>query len=304
MKILFSIMLLVGFCVAAEDALQICKFPDGKKAMMALTFDDILDDQIKYAPAILEKHGFKATFYMIPSRLGKKGRAKYAELKDILPLLKAGHEIGNHTTSHGPVLENFEKKNFEVLNYLVVGGQNTIQELTGVRPLSFCYPGNRRSADTDKWVLQTHLVVTTRTRKLQKTPEKVRAQLRQMIEKGTFGDTMIHGIVEGYDPYKSVEDFEACIAELKNHENDIAIGTMLELGCYEKRFAGTKLTPLADKVYLLELAPEFRQYAGELSLQLPNAKKYTVRVNNTPIATDGVFKARTGDVIAILPNLE
>ncbi len=287
-----------------EDGLQICRFPDGKKAMLALTFDDILDDQVKYAPAILDKYGFKATFFMIPDRLGKRGRYNFARLEDILPLVKAGHEIGNHSLNHGRVLELYGKEDFRSLEHIVIGGQQKIFELTGVKPQSFCYPGNRRSEETDKWVLQSHLVLTTRNRKLQKNPDKVKTQLQYMIKRGTFGDTMIHGIAEGYDPYASVEDFDACLGVLKEFENEIAIGTMLETGCYNSRFAAAKLTAKEDtpskKTYLLELDPESQRYAGELSLLLPDAGKYTVLVNDAPVApAKGIFKAQTGDTIVI-----
>ncbi len=303
-----SLLILFLTCAATawslEDGLQICKFPDGKKAMLALTFDDILADQVKYAPAILDKYDFKATFFMIPGRLGYKGRYNFAKLEDILPLVKAGHEIGNHAMNHNPILELYTKEKFEELDRAVIGSQEKIFELTGVKPQSFCYPGNRRSEETDKWILQSHLVLTTRSRKLQKTPDKVKTQLQYMIKRGTFGDTMIHGIVEGYDPYASVEDFDACLGVLKEFENEIAIGTMLETGCYNSRFAAAKLTVKEDapdkKIYLLELDPESQRYAGGLSLRLPDAGKYTVRVNDAAvIPAKGIFKAQTGDTVAI-----
>ncbi len=299
-----GILVCMAMTLGAADELQICKFPDGKKAMLALTFDDILADQVRYAPAILEKYGFKATFFMIPDRLGHKGRAHYANLEDIPALVEAGHEIGNHSMNHSSIPALLERENHDELERVVNGSQQKILELTGVKPQSFCYPGNRRSEQTDQWILNSHLVLTTRNRKLRKTPDEVKTQLQSMVKRGTFGDTMIHGIIEGYDPYKSVEDFEGCIAMLKEFENDIAIGTMLETGSYAARAAAAKLTLREESpektVYLLELAPESGRYAGELSLRLPNAANYTVITGDaltTPV--NGVFKARTGDRIQI-----
>ncbi len=303
----FSFLTCLAVTLAAADELRICKFPDGKKAMLALTFDDLLADQVQYAPGILEKYGFKATFFMIPDRLGHKGRANYAKLEDILPLVKAGHEIGNHSMNHSSIPGLLARENHDELERVVVGSQQKIFELTGVKPQSFCYPGNRRSEETDQWILNSHLVLTTRSRKLRKTPGEVKTQLQYMIQRGTFGDTMIHGIIEGYDPYESVEDFDACIGMLKAFESDIAIGTMLETGCYSARAAASKLTVREESpgktVYLLELAPESGRYAGELSLLLPNAGNYTITVNDAKVTpVNGVFKAKTGDRITVAGN--
>ena len=300
------------FLLRGGEALRICDYPDGKKAMLALTFDDMLEDQCRFAPAILKKYNLKATFFMIPGRLGdgRKRRITYAMLKDVLPLVEAGHEIGNHSLNHSSVRAHLERKDYEALNRIVVGGQDRIEELTGVRPHSFCYPGNRRSPETDQWVLQSHLVTTTRSRRFPKTPDKVRTHLRKMIADRAFGDTMIHGIIEGYDPYASVEEFEACIAELVKFRDEIAIGTMLETGCYERRAAGTKLTVLEQtpekSVFLLELEPQSRQYAGFLSLALPDAASCRIRINGSeePVApamqgSTGIFRVRTGDLVTI-----
>jgi len=66
---------------------------DGKKAEFALTFDDgpgyITEDLLK----LLDKHGVKATFFML-------GSAVRAYPERARKAAKAGHLVGNHTYSH------------------------------------------------------------------------------------------------------------------------------------------------------------------------------------------------------------
>ena len=49
-----------------NSKLEICSFPDGKSAMLALTFDDGTLDHLEIAAPELEKRGWRGTFYINP----------------------------------------------------------------------------------------------------------------------------------------------------------------------------------------------------------------------------------------------
>lgn len=94
--LVFSIL---SFCAlpyayAAED--KVYRSAPTEKKRIALTFDD--GPHPKYTPKILdclEKYGIHATFFVIGENV------EYYGDKLIGRMLAAGHEIGNHTYTHG-----------------------------------------------------------------------------------------------------------------------------------------------------------------------------------------------------------
>ena len=98
---------------------------------VALTFDD--GPHPKYTPEILDilkENDAKATFFVI----GKNAK-NYPEL--ILREKEEGHEIGNHTYSHPDMKGISVDKAVEEIMLT----QETISEITGVRPVLFRAPG-------------------------------------------------------------------------------------------------------------------------------------------------------------------
>jgi peptidoglycan/xylan/chitin deacetylase (PgdA/CDA1 family) len=67
-----------------------------------LTFDDASDDHYDVALPILERHGFKATFFVMTVVLGKPG---WLTRRQVRALDRAGMTIGAHTGDHQPVPE-------------------------------------------------------------------------------------------------------------------------------------------------------------------------------------------------------
>src|SRR5690606_40894702 len=70
-------------------------WPEGRKAAVSLAYDDALDSQLDNAVPALQRHGIKATFYIVPGREGLQNR-----LEDWRALAGMGHELGNHSLSH------------------------------------------------------------------------------------------------------------------------------------------------------------------------------------------------------------
>src|SRR5690606_41285032 len=77
-------------------------WPEGRKAAVSLAYDDALESQLDNAVPALQRHGLKATFYIVPGREGLQNR-----LEDWRALAGMGHALGNHSlarpcSGHGP----------------------------------------------------------------------------------------------------------------------------------------------------------------------------------------------------------
>lgn len=116
------------------------RWPEGKRAAISLTFDDARHSQVTQGIPILDEYGTKATFYVsIRNFEGKLDAWKKAAIN--------GHEIGNHTLKH-PCSGNFsfiydralEDYTLDKMRQELTEANNIIENLLGVRPVSFAYP--------------------------------------------------------------------------------------------------------------------------------------------------------------------
>jgi peptidoglycan/xylan/chitin deacetylase (PgdA/CDA1 family) len=109
-----------------------------------LNFDDGRKSQFTQAKPILDKYGFKATFYVVCNYIGKKDG--YMDWNEIKTLQKEGHDIGSHSMNHVR-LEKLSKKNVE---YEVGQSKRCLQD-HGINAKSFAYPFD--SGTDDKTVI-------------------------------------------------------------------------------------------------------------------------------------------------------
>jgi peptidoglycan-N-acetylglucosamine deacetylase len=124
----------------SAQARQTIHWPQGKRAAISLTFDDGRASQIDHGVPILDKYGVKATFYVLIDPMKKR-------LADWKKVAAGGHEIGNHSLTH-PCSGNFpfsrekalENYTLDQMQTELVQANDTIEQLLGVRPVSFAYP--------------------------------------------------------------------------------------------------------------------------------------------------------------------
>lgn len=64
-------------------------WPDGKRAAVALTYDDALVSQLDMAVPALDAAGFKGTFFLIGSKIAPEQIARWRSAA------AEGHELGN-----------------------------------------------------------------------------------------------------------------------------------------------------------------------------------------------------------------
>ena len=108
--------------------------------VVILNFDDGRKSQYTQAKPILDKYGFKATFYAVCNYLDKK--KGYMSWKDIETLYKEGHDIGSHSMSHAH-LEKLSKKG---VSFEVAQSKKCFED-HGINATTFAYPFNEGSSD-------------------------------------------------------------------------------------------------------------------------------------------------------------
>ena len=112
--------------------------------VVMINFDDGHKSQMIYAKPILDKYGFKASFFIICGRVGT--HPYWMNWQDIAELKKDGMDIESHTMTHA----NLNKLSVNALNY-EIGGSKRCFTNHGYNTTIFGYPFNLGS---DKpWVV-------------------------------------------------------------------------------------------------------------------------------------------------------
>ena len=99
-----------------------------------LTFDDGYKSQYTNAKPILDKYGYKATFYIVCNYVENNGRLKW---EDITALHKEGYDIGSHTMNHADLSQTSKKET----RYEIAESKQCLLN-HGINPTSFAYPFN------------------------------------------------------------------------------------------------------------------------------------------------------------------
>ena len=113
-----------------------------------LTFDDGYEDFYTSARPILEKYQFPATVYVITSRIDKDGYLTKNEIKRLSdnPLFN----IGSHSATH----PNFSTASSENQTKEISQSQAILRDITGVKPIDFCFPSGQYNLDNFKTLTQ------------------------------------------------------------------------------------------------------------------------------------------------------
>ncbi|HYA84969.1 MAG TPA: polysaccharide deacetylase family protein [Candidatus Bathyarchaeia archaeon] len=111
------------------------------KAIM-LGFDDGWKSQISYAKPILDKYGFKASFFIVCNYVNS-GEIRRMNWQDIASLQKDGMDIESHSMTHTPYLNILHQNG---LDY-EIGGSKQCLSMHGYNSTIFAYPYNSGSND-------------------------------------------------------------------------------------------------------------------------------------------------------------
>lgn len=287
-----------------NSKLEICSFPDGKSAMLALTFDDGTLDHLEIAAPELEKRGWRGTFYINPQS-NDRARSRWLNWDGIRELHRRGHEIGNHSMSHTNPQRLAQEKQFETLAWEIAETQRQIFEHTGARPVTYTAPYGVNEEFVSRLLAANNLLNTPPRTYIGEntTPAEFAKILEQSIQPGAFTVIMFHGVTPGYGgwaPVASKEFFCSMLDAWMKAENDLHVGTFAETGSYAERIKHVKLEEIAPDTFLLSLAPEAAHLYGPIYLRNTKPQK-RICVNMLPAIPrkNGVFRVYPGSVIAL-----
>ena len=103
MKLLLSLIALLLTLTACQNTTpafsqetdQQMIWPEGRKIAVSLSYDDALNTQLDNALPALNKHKFKASFYVLPN-----SEVMSERMQEWKAAAQNGHELGNHTVYH------------------------------------------------------------------------------------------------------------------------------------------------------------------------------------------------------------
>ncbi|WP_369136678.1 polysaccharide deacetylase family protein [Modestobacter versicolor] len=110
--------------------------------LVALTFDDGYTDFGEHALPVLERHGMRATLYVVAGRMdGSNAWDTGPQLPimgadQVRAVAAAGHEVGSHTMTH----ERLVGTAAATLQEEVAGSRRVLQDVLQDDVTSFCYP--------------------------------------------------------------------------------------------------------------------------------------------------------------------
>lgn len=112
----------------------------GEGRTVVITFDDGYADAFEQAAPVLDRYGFKATFYLITGLAGAPGYLSWDQAR---ALADAGHTIGAHTIGH-PDLRLLKLAS---LKRQVEESRAELERQLGRPVLDFSYPSGKYDAD-------------------------------------------------------------------------------------------------------------------------------------------------------------
>ncbi|PFK43958.1 polysaccharide deacetylase [Bacillus cereus] len=134
--------------------------------IVALTFDDGPTKNVEQILPLLEKYNAKATFFVIGNELEKNFKLGRT-------IVKAGHQLGNHTYSHNRMIfktPSFIKDEVEKTNTLIRStgytGQIDFRPPNGKKLIGLPYYLNEQHIETITWNLEPDTYYTSPSEKI------------------------------------------------------------------------------------------------------------------------------------------
>ncbi|MFL6548485.1 MAG: polysaccharide deacetylase family protein [Povalibacter sp.] len=234
MKFAVFVMCVGMTCAAcAESTAQL--WPHGRKAAIALTYDDSLKSQLDFVVPQLDAAGLKGTFFLMGRQVGDQVERWRA-------VAASGHELGNHTVNHPcaratydmPAQYNSEAYSVDVLLTEIGVMNDFLQALDHKTSHSFATPCDQHivgGADYLAPMQQAHLASFIRDRHTlpdfisytgfvgKSGPDMIK-WIEDVARKGGAGVIVFHGVGGDYLSV-SADDHQQLVTYLKAHEQEI-----------------------------------------------------------------------------------
>jgi peptidoglycan/xylan/chitin deacetylase (PgdA/CDA1 family) len=109
--------------------------------IITLAFDDGYRETFKACAKYLTEKGLRATFAVPSSRIGKELENRTVTRKeDISYLIKNGHEIASHTSSHRNLLDVFNSEGEQAVKKEMEDSKNELERSFGIEINSMVFP--------------------------------------------------------------------------------------------------------------------------------------------------------------------
>jgi peptidoglycan/xylan/chitin deacetylase (PgdA/CDA1 family) len=233
----------------------ICTWKNDAKAAISFTFDDGTVDHFTQAAPMLEKHGLRGTFFIVINWIGKGNKLTWDQVKS---LSERGHEIGNHSVTHGNLATLSDKGDLVNLEKEIIEPIGIIQEKIGVAPVTFAYPLNAHKPPVRAMVEQHHIASRIISKGYNGTTfhlETANRDVDSLITKGGNWVVMIHGIdpaLKGYLPFADATLLDQHFAYVKSREKDLWVDTFANVTRYQLTAAACEVKSLKNTPTLVE----------------------------------------------------
>ncbi|AFM43077.1 putative xylanase/chitin deacetylase [Desulfosporosinus acidiphilus SJ4] len=122
------------------------KAPIPEKPIL-LTFDDGYSDNYTSAWPILQKSGFRATFFIVTNSVGQ-GMMSWDQLSD---LVKQGNSIGSHTVHH----LDLSKLSYNKQENELISSKEALENHLGIKVQALCFPSGKFNKTTLELMAKT-----------------------------------------------------------------------------------------------------------------------------------------------------
>ncbi len=257
---------------------SIANFKGNRKGALSFTFDDGLEEHYTVVFPEMEKRAIKGTFAIVGKNVG--GSNKYGPCvtwEQLNEMANSGHELSNHGWAH----RTLTRLTPEEIATEVAQNDTAIFNNTGLRPLTYVYPGNRTNDSIIEYVGRNRICTRTSQFSLgsKRTAEWFEKKVRSLIDNGEWGVSMTHGITYGYDAFGTVEAFTRMLDIACAESDKIWIAPLAEIGAYVKQKDNTTLE-LDDNGKILCVTPKLSLssdiFNQALTLLIDKAKFNTI----------------------------
>lgn len=158
-----------------------------------ITFDDGPLDQYEIATPILEKLGFKASYYIMTVAIGRRGKTPYMDKTQIKDLADRGHNVGCHTWDH----HNVKKYTADDWKTQLDEPTEKIAGITGKPVTDFAYPFGLWNHEATVELKKRNYKMAYQLAERKRDPENPLLSVRRIIASGYWSPKTLMSNLKG-----------------------------------------------------------------------------------------------------------
>ncbi|TGX81018.1 polysaccharide deacetylase family protein [Palleniella muris] len=187
---------------AQSATVEIAKWRHGCQYAVSLTFDDGLQEHYTEVFPRLREQNLQGTFWLIGSAInnGSFKQWKTVSWEQAKEMADSGMEMSNHGFNHRSVTKLTPEEIVEQARL----NDDVIELHTGLRPTTFCFPGNQKTEIADSLLSVGRVGLRTFQtswggKRISTTRNDLIGYFKEAVKSNDWFVTMTHGISYGYD---------------------------------------------------------------------------------------------------------